>query len=599
MIVPMKKVSVITQSKDAANAVEKLRSLGILHVEYSQPPQGKDIVLVEEDIALVDKAVGILNEYATEIGKKKIECKTVKDWKQASLHIVDLWSRMDQTEEYGRSLKKKIGDWESWGDFDPAGIKKLADKGIYVRLYQVPAREMKKFPPGVIVKQLSTAKGLTSCAVISREKMEIPFNEIPAPKMGLKEMQAKLSGSEKTASSIKEAIIKQVCHAGSLIEAKKSLEKELEFNKALKGMGEEGAIAYITGYIPSYETENIRRSAETNKWGLYISDPAAEDDIPVFIRYPKWVSIISPLFKLMEILPGYREFDMSPLFLLFLGLFFGMIIGDAGYGTLFILLTLLAQARLGKKVKDKRVFFLFYFFSCSAVLWGALTGTVFGQQWYLKAGFKPLAPLLNDTNFLQAFCFFLGAFHLTLGQAWQAVRKLPSLTALADVGWISVLWSGFFLAKMLILNDPLPHFVKYAIIGGVSLVILFTNPQKNIFKMVGEGLGNVALSIMNNFTDVVSYIRLFAVGLAGVAISDAVNMLAEFFGSGNIFLRLAILFFGHTINIMLGPLSVMVHGVRLNVLEFSSHAGVTWSGAPYKPLESAEVKNGPSLISTI
>jgi V/A-type H+-transporting ATPase subunit I len=90
---------------------------------------------------------------------------------------------------------------------------------------------------------------------------------------------------------------------------------------------------------------------------------------------------------------------------------------------------------------------------------------------------------------------------------------------------------------------------------------------------------------MNNFTDVVSYVRLFAVGLAGIAISDTVNMLAAGFGPGVI--SVLIIFLGHTINIVLGPLSVLVHGIRLNVLEFSGHAGLSWSGIAYKPLKDS------------
>jgi V/A-type H+-transporting ATPase subunit I len=212
-----------------------------------------------------------------------------------------------------------------------------------------------------------------------------------------------------------------------------------------------------------------------------------------------------------------------------------------------------------------------------------LTGTVFGQQWYLEAGFKPLMPVLNDTKFLQAFCFFLGAFHLSLAHLWQAGRKTPSITALSDVGWICILWAAFFLAKTLILNDPFPYFGKGLIITGLGLVILCTSPQRNIFKMVGNGLATVALSLVNNFTDVVSYIRLFAVGLAGIAISDTINSLAAGFGPGIV--SVLIISLGHTINIVLGPLSVLVHGIRLNVLEFSGHAGLSWSGVAYKPLK--------------
>jgi V/A-type H+-transporting ATPase subunit I len=125
------------------------------------------------------------------------------------------------------------------------------------------------------------------------------------------------------------------------------------------------------------------------------------------------------------------------------------------------------------------------------------------------------------------------------------------------------------------------------IAAGIVLVVLFTNPQANMLRAIGEGLGTVALSIMNNFTDVVSYIRLFAVGLATLAIAETTNTLSSGFGEGVVALMAGVLIIviGHSLNIILGPMSVLVHGVRLNVLEFSGHANVTWSGVAFEPLK--------------
>jgi V/A-type H+-transporting ATPase subunit I len=273
------------------------------------------------------------------------------------------------------------------------------------------------------------------------------------------------------------------------------------------------------------------------------------------------------------------------LVLIFFSIFFAMIIGDAGYGLIFFSLTVFAHKKMGKKMHDHTAFFLFYVLSSCTILWGLITGTFFGQEWYLKAGLKPLIPALINTKVLQAFCFFLGAIHLTLAHLWRALRQLPSLTAAAEIGWIAVLWAAFFLAKTLILGDMFPFFGKWLIIGGITLVIFFSSPQRNILKTIAIGVANVALSLVNNFTDVVSYIRLFAVGLAGVAIADTVNTLAASAGGGNWLISAPILLVGHTINFVLGPVGVLVHGVRLNVLEFSSHIGVSWSGVKYQPLE--------------
>jgi len=584
MIVAMKKVAVIIQSKDAQAAVKELRRLGLVHIEHQRPPQSQDLNLLQEDTVLVDACLEVFEQAGCR-PDAAVKVKT-GDWKATAKHVVDSWKRYGYLEDFSNTLEHQAGQWQRWGDFDPQRIQELGHKGIYVKFYEVPLRQLKDFPQGMVMRQVFTAGGVAHCVAVSRQEPEIPFKEVALPKLSLAGMLAKLDEDKKTMQAIKSEICLASCHIPELVEIKKKLNKEIEFRQALAGMGESGQVSYLAGYAPKENEAQILEAAKANKWGIFTSEPQEDDNVPVLMRNPRWVSLINPVFKLMEVVPGYRELDISPLFLLFLSLFFGMIIGDAGYGAVYFLMTFFAHLKFGRKIKDKSPFFLFYLFSSCAVLWGLLTGTVFGQQWYLAKGFKPLAPLLNEAKFLMSFCFFVGALQLSLAHAWQAVSKLPSLKALADAGFICLLWAGFFLAKMFIVGDPFPSFGKWLIWAGILFIIFFSNPQKNIFKAAMEGLGILALGIMGNFGDVVSYIRLFAVGLAGVAVADSVNALAA--GAGNnIIAQSLILFSGHLVNIVLGPVSILVHGIRLNVLEFSVlHANVTWSGIEYKPLKS-------------
>jgi len=584
MIVAMKKVTVFVQDKDADAAVGKLRSLGLLHVLHEKLPSGEELGRLRDDLALTNQVIGILSE--TEFfHKQTAPAKEFGEWKMTARHILGLRAKYSQLKDYSLGIKAAIALWQEWGDFDPAEIKNLMKKNIYIRFYQIPVKELKNLPAGVILKKVSLKAGLVNCAVITSGNLEIPFKELGLPKMSLARMRERLSEDNLAQEAVKKDLQKHAGYLERFLARKRLLEKELELRQAIGGMGGQEGIRYLTGFTPIDAQNLLLAEAKKEKWGILISQPQDEDAVPTLIRSPRWISVIEPVFKLLEIVPGYHELDISPVFLSALSLFFGMIIGDAGYGAAYMLITFLLQRKFAAKIKDKRLFPLIYLFSACAIFWGLLTGTVFGQEWYLKAGFKPLIPVLNDTKFLQAFCFFLGALHLTIGHGWQVLRKLPSLSAFADLGWISVLWAAFFLARTLILDEPFPLFGKWLIIIGLGLVILCTSPQKNILKMLGHGLGTVALSLMNNFTDVVSYIRLFAVGLAGVAISDAVNMLAAGFKSSNILAFVFITFLGHGINIILGPMSVLVHGIRLNVLEFSSHAGLSWSGVAYKPLK--------------
>ena len=586
MIVAMKKIAIIMQQKDAKEGIEALRSLGVVHVEHQQAPEGKDINLLQDDLSLASHALEIFleEEFAKEPKGKDID-RAFSDWRFTARHIIDLSKRLDHLKTYYSQLIQQINDWRAWGDFEPQSIRRLAEKNIYLGLYKIPQKDLPKLPKDLVIEKISIKAGMAYCAVVSRERIDLGLKELELPRFSLDSMQKRLQEDKKVIEQIRQELNKCLCYQRGLKEVKKSLQKDIEFQQALNGMAQISTLVYLMGYAPKDKEAQLLSLAAKEEWGTFITEPLPEDNVPTLIRNPRWASLINPVFKLMEVVPGYRELDVSPIFLLFLALFFGMIIGDAGYGAIYFALTFLAQRKYGAKVKEKNVFFLFYLFSFCAIIWGLLTGTLFGQQWYLARGFKALAPALNNAKFLMAFCFLLGAFQLSLAHGWQALRKLPSLTALADIGFICLLWVGFLLAKMFILGDAFPAIGPWLAWTGIILIILFVSPRKNFLKTIGAGLGTLALGLVGNFGDVVSYIRLFAIGLAGVAVADSVNALAAV-ASGNIIAQTLILFLGHSINIMLGPISVLVHGIRLNVLEFSLlHANVTWSGLAYKPLK--------------
>ncbi len=591
MIVPMKKVSLIVLAREAEAALVKLRDLGVVHVEHHEVPKGTDIQSLNDDLAFVREALSILSEKEFLEAQCDEKHNVPADWRTAARKITTDRKRLDQLQEYSHNLKNSIVQWQLWGDFNPADIQALAGKNIFVRLYIIPEKEISDLPTEAIVKVMARHAETAYCVVISRKSLDIPYKEVALPRMGLSSMNARYEQDRQAIQDVLKDIRKWACYKQSFLNIEKAFEKELEFHEALRGMGSAGELAYLSGYAPVDAQDIFTAAAAREKWGILITDPSPEDPMPTLVRNPRWVSLIQPLLKLLEVLPGYKELDISPLFLIFFSLFFGMLIGDAGYGIVYFIGTFLVHRKFGARLQDKRIFSLMYLLSSCAIVWGVLTGTFFGQAWLAGIGVKALAPALNDPVFIQGLCFFIGVTHLSLAHSWRFIVRLPSLTALAELGWIAILWAAFFLVKMLLLGAAFPAFGRYLIIAGISLVVLFSSPRKNIFATIGAGLGSLALSIMNSFGDIVSYVRLFAVGLAGVAISDAFNSMAGGAAASSAFGFLAaglILVAGHLLNFVLSPMSVLVHGVRLNVLEFSGHAGVTWSGIPYKPLKKGE-----------
>ncbi|MDO8489675.1 MAG: hypothetical protein Q7S42_06195 [Candidatus Omnitrophota bacterium] len=613
MIVPMKKAVVVTQGKDSLSALSNLRTLGVLHVEHQQPPKGKDVNSLLETISLFNQALSILSGIKTKPGYVFID-KEVTDGQKISRHIIDLYRHREQLTEYFRTISIRIKQYEEWGDFDPQGFTDLARNNIFAGLYQIPLKQLDSLPEDIVVNKLSVKGGVINCLLLRSSIIDIGMKEVPLPQMSLSQMLKRREEDSQGIRDIEQQLTDQLSYAAFLNKIKSSLQKELEFQEALSGMGQAETLTYISGYIPADSVEKLILQAHQEQWALAIAEPGDTDSVPTLIRNPGWISVVSPVFKFLEVFPEYHEWDISPVFVFFFSLFFGMLIGDAGYGTIYMLLTFWVHKKLSKKSprhsepavssvsgeeSKKRdpsaapqddgqpIFFLFYLLSLCAIIWGLLTGTFFGQEWFLKIGYKPLVPALNNISTIQGFCFFVGALHLSVAHVWRAVIKLPSVAALADVGWICVIWSVFFLAKMLILGAPLPSFCTWLIISGISLVVLFNNPQKNILKVFNVDLITLALSLISSFGEVVSYIRLFAVGLAGVAIADTFNSMAAGIGVRTptaLLTSIFVVILGHVLCLVLGPLSVLVHGIRLNVLEFSSHANISWSGTAYKPL---------------
>jgi len=577
MIVRMKKIMVLVQSKDVASTLNALGRAGVLHIEHQEVPQSENLTALKERYESLSRAIAMLPE-----------AENQRDVPEAEDIVREVLNLLDEKEivlEGLKKIKKYIGIWAEWDDFDPALIDDLEGRGILVRLCKITKKEAKNVPEDVILEQLFKKGTILYCAVISREKISFPFETLALPEKGLGEMIADQNAQERRIKEIDTRLAGIAQYKNSLSSHRRRLESLIEFNKAIAGKGIFQSVSYLKGYSPVYNVDLLERLAEKEKWGIVIEDPDENDNVPSLIKNPRWVEIIRPMFGMIKIIPGYREVDISFWFLLFFSVFFGMLVGDAGYGVVFFFANLFCHIKFRNKLESRAIFFLMYVLSVCAIAWGALTGTFFGQAW-LPQRMEPLLPFLRENRNVQTLCFFIGASHLSIAHVWRFIRKMPSIKAFSEAGWVCVLWTAYFLARSLILGDAFPEEAKGLFITGTALIILFTNPTKNIFKTVGSGIGDFLLRIVNSFTDLVSYIRLFAVGAATVAVADAFNQMASGIGGGNLlagFLTAFVLLFGHTLNILLGAMAVLVHGVRLNVLEFSSHLNMEWSGTEYSP----------------
>ncbi len=388
-------------------------------------------------------------------------------------------------------------------------------------------------------------------------------------------------------------------------------------------------LAWLTGYVPEDEMSVFEKGAKSHQWAYIAQAPGDEDNVPTKLKNNKFVSLIYPLTDFLGTVPGYHEYDISGWFLLFFTVFFGMIFGDGGYGALvtaFTLIFVLKSVFTGKKVAP--VLNLVLLLGVATMVWGAVTCTWFGllpeqlPQWIVGLSVAPLSNACTDqwlpfwtndpssgtlttANNLQIFCFTLALLQLCVAHLKGIARFITDkdyrLKAIGEFGSFIELVGMYWIVLSMVVNDKVFPMIGGDVYGlpwgtisvgmvgaGFALSFVFSNYEGSVVKSVLESVKNiisVLLGVVNVFSDIVSYIRLWAVGLAGAAISNTVNTMAgPLAGRAVLFGAFVLLLvFGHGLNMILNLLSVIVHGVRLNTLEFSNHLGMSWSGFKYEP----------------
>ena len=640
MIVPMKKVSFVVTNDSKKDALKKLRTLGVVHLEQ--------IYGSSEKLSQLKETNNQLEEVLMLLSDIKYDKKTVEQKKLSSSNVVEKVNQIIELNEtkknYVEELSTATRELErlaAWGGFNPDDFSYLANKGINLIPFECSTDSYKKIPEDVNYVYVNSDKTQVRFLVFSEdgtkpESLTSEYLQVLNPEMSTAELSESCVKYRKEISSIEKEIQKNVCYIQSIKDTMKVFAKDIEFENAYSGMatdaedGTEANLAWLTGYVPAEELSIVQKAAKENHWACLADDPSEEDEVPTKLQNNKFVSLIYPVSDFLGTVPGYREYDISSWFLLFFCVFFGMIFGDGGYGLLLVGTAL--GMFLSNIVKRKSVpapLYLLLLLGLSTTMWGALTCNWFGlKPELLPETLKPILfsldwnyisnasslPTNLVTENLQIFCFSLALIHLSIAHLMAIAKNIKSPKFLGDLGSLLLLWGIFYLVLNMVVNGvrfpfnldiadiPLAlganaEFAKtgisvatvmFPLIGiGFVLNFVFANYNGSVIESVKESCVNiisVLLGVVNVFSDIVSYIRLWAVGLAGAAIAQTVNEMAgPTLGGFLIFAGIILLVFGHGLNMVLNVLSVIVHGVRLNTLEFSSHLGMSWSGFSYKP----------------
>ncbi len=381
----------------------------------------------------------------------------------------------------------------------------------------------------------------------------------------------------------------------AVLESTKALvEENSEYKKAILNTSSktDEKIMLLEAYAPE-STENQLLSFLEKDQILYIREkPSLKDDIPVLIKNNRFSRLFEPIGKLFS-LPAYSELDLTASFAPFFMMFFGFCLGDAGYGLLFLIGAGLYKFKAKKELKP--VLSLLQFLGLATIIFGVISGTFFGMNLIetdLKLFSNVKTMFLNPDNMFN-LALILGAIQIIFGMIVKMINQIKQfgfVYSLATFGWLIVLIGGSIFAVLSskgIINTQL---ILYIILGtGGFFILLFSDPEINIFARIGKGIWDIYSTVTGIFGDLLSYIRLFALGLSSAILGFVINDIAmQILGSGSIIgsiFFVIFLLFGHTLNILIASLGSFVHPMRLTFVEFYKNAGFVGGGKAYKPFK--------------
>ena len=565
MIVPMRHLDLICLKSEADATLERLRSMGVVHLALDTA-SGDGVIAAKGEAADAEKAVMLILKAR---GDEEVDARPCS---VEGVLALDEDRRTLKAEK--DRLEREIRTYEAFGDFDPALAGKLRDKGLELRLY---------------------ADGSFDILGEGAEKGEAR-QTVRWPEMRLGKMREKLARVENRIR-IDDAKIAG-CDDAAIARKFPAIRDRVAFEQAKGLMSESGAVAVISGWIPvtkekallaevtQSEAEGLFERANAPGWGVLLRDPAEGETPPTLIEPPKMFRPVTALFEGLGIAPAYTESDVSVPFMCYFSLFFAMLVGDGGYGAIFLAATLAARKKL-----PRAWFTLLTVFSSATIVWGLLSNTWFGAGLPFAAEWPTVKWLGDPTyNNMMFLCFTIGASHLVLARVWSGICMLNDRACLAQFGWAGIVFFMYLVTNAIVgIFSGVPQWAYWMF--GVSLVLVFGFTLKGSeLKSRGIELGMLPLNIMSALGDIISYVRLFAVGLASVKVAENFNDMAVGLDLP-IWLKavpmVLILLVGHGLNLAMAGLSILVHAVRLNTLEFSNHKGVSWAGYAFKAFKRA------------
>ena len=573
MIVPMIKYAFLVYHRDYEDFLQKLQELGMVDiVKQSRPMLDEERTLMSQINRLSSAIRELKSLPEIEPLAHEIEPESVLD------KYENLLKEEEQVEGAIRKAKKELNDVRPWGRFDTALLNKVTGSGLNFRFFITNEKSYSEeweneFPIQVINKEAGQVYFV--CVMQEDESLPVEANEVRAPQFSLSEKETELENLSQKLTNLENDIKQMAAYVNLLETTKLNLVNKLEFTTVKQSAEKEAedTLLVLQGWVPEPRNSRFVEFIETESI-IYVSERAKKmDDAPILLKNNKFSKLFEPIGSLFTN-PAYGELDLTPFFAPFFMMFFGFCLGDAGYGLIMFIGATVYKFKAKKEMRP--LMSLVQWLSISTVIFGAITGTLFGIE-LVKVDlplFERFRSMFLDQNQLFGLALVIGAIQIVFGMCVKAANQIKLWGwqyAISTFGWLLLIVGSaafYGLSKWDAVNVTFFGLAHKIVIGVAAVGILFFNsPGKNPFVNFGLGLWDSYNMVTGLFGDILSYIRLFALGLSSAILGNVFNSLA--FGMSpdipvvGAIITILILVIGHSINLFMSALGSLVHPMRL------------------------------------
>ena len=608
MISKMIRYDILLHAEEQERFVNELRELGLVDITTTgwEPTEADRALLLE--IEAYNRAIEALRAFAK--GEEfKADAEPYFDGAEAYDRYVELQSRRSEILQKIAQLEKTASDIEPWGSFSRADIERLANNGVTLRTFVAQPAQFEALvaenAEGVTVVEINRTQSFVYFAVVTRGVVvNVDGQEVHLPESDYKATVAEIEALKAENEALNADYSRIARSVDVISERRAELMEQLQGLKvgAMAGREADGRLLVMEGWAEAETADKVDKLLETYPNLVYMRrDATIDDEAPVKLKNNKFARLFE-LIGSMYALPKYGTFDLTAIFGPFYMLFFAICLCDAGYGLVLLAVGLALLFKGGESMRQAAL--LSIVCASATVAFGFYANSFFGLA---ISNYLPVIKFLDFQNQFFSISLAIGVVQILVGMAINIVMrtKLFGFTSTFGLlGWFIILLTGSLAVGLPMFGIGIPGFdtsspVFYGLMGvGAVLMLLLNNIKRNPLINLGSGLWDAYNNITGLLSDVLSYIRLFAIGLSGGVLAQVFNSLAmglsglDAMPEGTpwygmilpIVAASVILLIGHGINLFMSAISSFVHPMRLTFVEFYKNAGFEMGQRSFDPV---------------